>query len=187
MEVADQLYQTGDRQKEVVTGLVRRVIVRRKELEIQISQGHLNSLLFAGMTSPAAINRGQLKQSDHIHKLTVAAKLSRSGREMKLVINEANNGGTPDMALLRIVARARDVQVRLEADTNLTVQDIAGEEGVSSAYIYSLLRLRWLAPSIVTAIVDGRHPDKFTAKSLMRLSARLPTRWNEQCALLGFR
>jgi hypothetical protein len=64
--------------------------------------------------------------------------------------------------------------------------NIASAEGVSSAYIYTLLRLRWLAPSIVTAIVDGRQPDKFTASRLMRLSARLPTRWNEQRTLLGF-
>jgi hypothetical protein len=131
-------------------------------------------------------NRDQLKQSDRIHKLTVAAKLSRAGREMKLVINEANNDGAPDMALLRVVARARDVQVRLETDTSLTVQNIASREGVSSAYIYSLLRLRWLAPNIVTAIVDGRQPGKFTASRLMRLSARLPMQWSEQLTLFGF-
>jgi DNA invertase Pin-like site-specific DNA recombinase len=186
LEIADQLGRTGDRQKTIVTSLLRRVVVRRKELEIQISQGHLNALLFADMPSPT-MNGGQVKQSDRIHKLTVAAKLSRAGREMKLVIHEANNGRTPDMALLRVIARARDVQVRLEADTTLTVQDIASTEGVSPAYIYSLLRLRWLAPSIVTAIVDGRQPDKFTARALMRLSARLPMQWNEQRELLDFR
>jgi DNA invertase Pin-like site-specific DNA recombinase len=187
LEVADQLGRTGDHQKTLVKGLLHRVVVRRKNLGIEISQHHLNALLFTDMKSPATTNGGQLDRPDRIHTLTVATKLSRVGREMKLVINEANNGGTPDMALLRVVARARDVQVRLEADTNLTVQDIASAEGVSSAYIYSLLRLRWLAPSIVTAIVDGRQPGKFTASRLMRLSARLPMRWAEQRSLFGFR
>jgi DNA invertase Pin-like site-specific DNA recombinase len=185
LEIADQLGRTGDRQKTIMTGLVGRVIVRRNELEIQISHDRLDALLFDDTKSSAMAN-GQLKQPDHVHKLTVAVRLNRAGREMKLVINEANNGKTPDIALLRVVARARDVQIQLEADTNLTVQDIASTEGVSSAYIYSLLRLRWLAPSIVTAIVDGRQPRHLTTKKLMRLSARLPTRWIEQCTSLGF-
>jgi DNA invertase Pin-like site-specific DNA recombinase len=187
LEIADQLGRTGDHQKAIMTALARRVVVRSKDLSIQVSQDHLNALIYADMTFPTTTNRGQLKQSDRIHKLTVAAKLRRAGREMKLVINEPNTGGIPDMALLRVVARARDIQVRLEADTNLTVQDIASAEGVSSAYIYSLLRLRWLAPRIVTAIVDGRQPEQFTARRLMRLSARLPMQWAEQRELLDFR
>jgi DNA invertase Pin-like site-specific DNA recombinase len=186
-EITDQLGGTGDHQKTVVTSLLRRVSVRHKDLGIEISQDHLNALLFTDMKSPVATNGGQSERPDRIHTLTVAAKLSRVGREMKLVINEANSGGIPDMALLRIVARARDIQIRLEANTNLTVQDIASAEGVSSAYIYSLLRLRWLSPNIVTAIVDGRQPAKFTARDLMRLSARLPVQWDEQRALLNFR
>lgn len=185
LEVADQLDRPGDHQKAIVTSLVRRVIVRRKILGIQISQDRLNALLFADMKSLATTNSGE--RPDRLLVLTVATNLRRAGREMKLVINEPSNGGTPDMALLRVVARARDLQVRLEADTDLTVQDIASMERVSSAYIYSLLRLRWLAPSIVTAIVDGRQPSRFTASRLMRWSGRLPMRWSEQLALFGFR
>ena len=185
LEAADQLDRASDHQRAIVTSLLRRVIVRRKGLGIQISQDRLNALLFADVKSLAMTSGGE--RPDRILVLTVGTKLRRAGREMKLVIDEPNNGGIPDMALLRVVARARDVQVRLEADTNLTVKDIASAEGVTSAYIYSLLRLRWLAPSIVTAIVDGRQPDKFTASDLMRLSARLPVRWTEQCALFGFR
>jgi DNA invertase Pin-like site-specific DNA recombinase len=186
-EIADQLDRPGDQQKTIVTEILRRVIVRRKDLGVEISKDRLNALLFAGMKSAATMIGAKLKQSDRVPSLTVATKLSRAGRQMKLVIDETNNGAVPDMALLRVIARARDIQVRLEADTDLTVQDIASTEGVSSAYIYSLLRLRWLAPSIVTAIVYGRHPEQFTGKKLMRLSARLPILWTDQCALLGFR
>ena len=91
------------------------------------------------------------------------------------------------MGLLKIVARAHDIQTRLTDDTRLTVHDIAREESVTAAYIYILLRLRWLAPNITTAIVNGRQPSQLNAKKLMRLTAHLPADWTEQQALLGFR
>ena len=91
------------------------------------------------------------------------------------------------MGLLRIVARAHDIQTRLTEETSLTVHDIAREESVTAAYIYILLRLRWLAPDITTAIVNGRQPPQLNAKKLMRLTAHLPADWTEQRALLGFR
>ena len=91
-----------------------------------------------------------------------------------------------DRGLLRIVARAHDVQLRLTQNVDLTVHDVASEEHVSAAYIYSILRLSSLAPDIVSAIVNGRNPPQLTAKKLMRLSPRLPIDWTEQRKLLGF-
>ncbi|MGA7518597.1 MAG: recombinase family protein, partial [Pseudolabrys sp.] len=86
-----------------------------------------------------------------------------------------------------IIARAHDIQARLTHNTKLTVQDLAREERVTAAYIYTLLRLPWLAPDITTAIINGRQPSELNAKRLMRLTARLPTNWIEQRTLLGFR
>jgi site-specific DNA recombinase len=51
---------------------------------------------------------------------------------------------------------------------------------VSAAYLYSLLRLPWLAPDITTAIINGRKPPQLTARTLMRLTPRLPAGWPEQ-------
>jgi hypothetical protein len=54
-----------------------------------------------------------------------------------------------------------------------------------AAYIYSILRLPWLAPDITTAIVNGRQPSQLNAKRLTRLCAHLPIDWTEQRELLG--
>ena len=89
--------------------------------------------------------------------------------------------------LLRIIARAHHIQARLIHNPKLTVHDIAREEQVSAAYLYSLLRLPWLAPDITTAIINGRKPPQLAAKTLMRLTPRLPAGWAEQRNLLGFR
>ena len=74
----------------------------------------------------------------------------------------------------------------LAEDTTLTVYDIAREQRVTPKYLYILLRLRWLAPDITTAIVNGRQPLQLNAMRLMRLTAQLPADWAAQRALLGF-
>jgi hypothetical protein len=68
----------------------------------------------------------------------------------------------------------------------LTVHDIAREERASAAYLYSLLRLPWLAPDITTVSM-AEKPPQLTAKTLMRLTPRLSADWGEQRKLLGFR
>ena len=106
---------------------------------------------------------------------------------MKMLVEDSNDNTAADPSLLRIVARAHDIQTRLVHNTKLTVHDIARSERVSAAYIYILLRLRWLAPDITAAIVNGRHPPQLNAMKLMRLTARLPIDWDDQRTLLGFR
>ena len=119
--------------------------------------------------------------------LQVPACLKRVGREMRMLVENSDDQTTVDPSLLRIIARAHDIQARLIQNAKLTVHDIAREERVSAAYIYTLLRLPWLAPDITTAIVNGRHPQPLNARTLMRRASRLPADWAEQRTLLGFR
>jgi hypothetical protein len=83
---------------------------------------------------------------------------------MRILVEGSNGHTAADPSLLRIVARAH----------------------VTAAYIYTLLRLPWLAPGINTAIVNGRQPQQLNAKTLMRKASRLPIAWAEQRRLLGF-
>jgi hypothetical protein len=57
----------------------------------------------------------------------------------------------------RAIARAHHIQARLIQNPKLTVHDIAREEQVSAAYLYSLLRLPWLARDITTAIIMAEN------------------------------
>lgn len=114
-------------------------------------------------------------------------RLRRIGREMKLLVDGTDKTARMDMSLLRILARAHDVQIRMNQNTQLRIRDIAREDGVTPAYIYILLRLPWLAPDIVTAIVNGRQPPELNTRKLIRLTAHLPGDWDAQRTLLGFR
>ena len=130
-------------------------------------------------TTPASHAAGILK-------LKVKARLQRVGREMKLVVHNAEDRTIADPGLLRIVARAHDFQERLMQDPDLTVTGIASQERLTIGYLSRLLRLPSLAPDIVTAIINGKHPPQLSAKRLMRLARNLPTDWAEQRKLLGF-
>jgi len=79
-----------------------------------------------------------------------------------------------------------NIQARLSQNTGLTCTTFAREEHVTAAFIYTLLRLPWLAPDITTAIVNGRQPQQLNAKTLTRKASRLPTAWAEQRRLFGF-
>ena len=127
------------------------------------------------------------RNSDDVVTLKTPARLKRVGREMRMLVGNSGDQTAADPSLLRIIARAHDIQARLIQNTELTVHDIAREERVSAAYIYNLLRLPWLAPDITTAIVNGRQPQQLNAMTLMRQASRLPADWAAQRTQLGLR
>jgi hypothetical protein len=109
-------------------------------------------------------------------KLKVKARLQRVGREMKLVVHNAEDRAQADPGLLRIVARAHDFQERLIRDPDLTVPAIAIQERLTIGYLSRLLRLPSLAPDIATVIINGKHPPQLSAKRLMATGSETPHR-----------
>jgi hypothetical protein len=166
--------------------LLSNVVMKSDCIEINVRRLRLVALLSTQSVDLGLERQIPLNASDDTLALIVPARLQRVGPEMRIVVENAGDEATADPALLRIIARAHDVQSRLMHDTELTVHEMARQEQVSGAYVYCLLRLPSLAPDIVTAIINGRHPPQLTAKKLMRLSHELPIKWVEQRKLLGF-
>jgi hypothetical protein len=162
-QIAEELGQAPDTKKAIVTALVCRVDVAPDGVKISVSQGRLAALLSSD--SDDWIRDQPIDSSDDLLTLVAPVQLKRVGREMKLLVDDAGDDRAADMGLLRVIARAHDVQRRLAEDTTATVHDVAREERVTAAYLYILLRLRWLAPDIATAIVNGRQPPELNAKN----------------------
>lgn len=184
-QLAKELGETREKRRPFVLSLVPRVEIGATHLSIDISQSRLTALLNSnhiGLPHDHAIGA-----SDPVLTLTTPIQLTRVGEQMKLLVEDKDDDRDPDMGLLRVLARAHDVQRRLCEDPSLTVREIARQEQITSNYLYVVLRLRWLAPDIVTAIVNGRQPPQLSTKRLMRLMAKLPADWAAQRALLGFR
>lgn len=63
--------------------------------------------------------------------------------------------------------------------------EIAREEGTTSSYATRLVRLTFLAPDIVAAILAGKRPAGLAANKLTA-DTRLPLDWRDQRTALGF-
>ena len=61
---------------------------------------------------------------------------------------------------------------------------IAEQNAISPGRVNQLVRLAFLSPRIMQAIIDGRQPADLTTKTFSRI-AEFPIDWPEQEALLG--
>ena len=66
-----------------------------------------------------------------------------------------------------------------------SARELSRRDKVDPGDVGKALGLAFLAPDIVEAILDGRHPVELTATRLRRLTD-LPACWAEQRRLLGF-
>jgi site-specific DNA recombinase len=186
-QIADELStETPDKVKATLLALLCRVTIHSDRIEIALCRSRAAELLAGQSIDLAAEHQRSDPGSHDLMTLRVPARLKRVGREMRMLVKGADDQTAADPSLLRVIARAHDIQGRLSQNTDLTVHDIAHEERVTAAYIYMLLRLPWLAPDITTAIVNGRQPQQLNAKTLMRKASGLPADWTEQRTLLGF-
>ena len=80
--------------------------------------------------------------------------------------------------------RARTWWGQLCADPTLTVTGIAAREQVTKSYVTRIVRLAFLAPDILGAVLDGTAPAHLTADRLT-LGDVIPAGWNEQRGAFG--
>ena len=57
---------------------------------------------------------------------------------------------------------------------------------MGKGHVTSLVRLSYLAPDIVRALLEGRHPIALAPTRLLRVSKDLPHDWSKQRLFLGF-
>lgn len=87
-----------------------------------------------------------------------------------------------DNALLKALASAHRWRRMIEGGEYASISELAKAEGVNESYACRVLRLSMLAPSIVTAILDGRQGSDVMLKDLMK---PLPARWDAQISALN--
>ena len=115
---------------------------------------------------------------DDPHRITVPATLKRRGHELRLVDQSVHAANTNhDEGLIRLLVRGWQAWDILKTDEGL--------DETKRRELTRFARLRFLAPDVVTAILDGHQPVELTARKLMR-TGNLPMNWPEQRQVLGF-
>jgi hypothetical protein len=122
---------------------------------------------------------------ENLVKLSIPARLKRTGKEMKFIVDGPINSAPVDTSLIRLLVRAQKIGKRLFEIGGPSLDEIAEEENITPSYASRIVRLKFLAPDIVAAILAGKHPPEFTANKLMA-DTRLPLDWRDQRAALGF-
>jgi hypothetical protein len=89
----------------------------------------------------------------------------------------ARREATIDNTMIKVIARGFRWQQLLYDGTYATIEDLAAAEKINPSYISRILRLAYLSPKVVQAILDGKHPARLTMKDLLQ---PFPADWNEQ-------
>ncbi|MCG8506536.1 MAG: hypothetical protein MI755_18170 [Sphingomonadales bacterium] len=90
------------------------------------------------------------------------------------------------MVLIKSIVRAHNWFEQSRSGDVSGTAEIAAAEGLTQSYVTRLVRLTFLAPDIIEAILAGGQPVDLSADKLVKSSAGLPTDWEEQRAALGF-
>ena len=170
-------------QREAMQALGAQIAVQRHEVAIRIVPRRLLALL-AGSSRAQGDGSGTDANVPSI-TITEAVAPRRAGREMALLVGSTVATDRSDPSLVRLIAKAWALREALVSSRARSLTAFAAGQGISQSYATRLVRLAWLAPDIVAAILDGRQPVGLTASGLMR-DTRIPLDWQDQRKALGF-
>jgi site-specific DNA recombinase len=74
---------------------------------------------------------------------------------LSLIENDGNDGGAADESLIQALARARHWLITLQDGTYDSVEDLAAARNIHPKVVRQELRLAFLSPSLVSAILQG--------------------------------
>jgi site-specific DNA recombinase len=165
--------QVTQRRSPILAALVARVQITAADVTITCHTAPL----------AAALGIAVLAGGPATFEITCAARLTRSGRALRLVQdNGAVAQGTPDPSLVRLLVQARRWWSVLRTG-EITMGDLAAREGMTGSYIARVTRLAFLAPTVTEAILAGRQRAGVTVASLT-LEGTVAANWQTQIATL---
>ena len=114
---------------------------------------------------------------------SIATTMAGWGQESRLRLDPPAGVVTPkDTTLIQLIARgfaARDELLAMDDEAARNLPDMR------KRHLERIARLAYLAPDIISAILNGRQPRNITTRSMARINS-LPNSWTAQRAMLGF-
>lgn len=86
-------------------------------------------------------------------------------------------GATIDNSMVKLIVRGFRWQGMLYEGKFTSIEDLSEAEKINPSYVSRVLRLAFLSPKVVQAIMDGKQPAWLTMKDLLRPH---PNDWSEQ-------
>lgn len=169
--------------RDLARSVIEHVALGQGGLTIEMNRSKLLSALTR--TSPAAVATRVVASSLERFSIAAEARLRRAGKGLRFVAGGAV-AGRADAALIQLIAKAFDTRHLLLSGSDDSLEAMTRRLKVTRGHLNSLIRLSYLAPEIVRAILDGRQPAELTAKGVLRAAKYSPVLWVEQRRVLGF-
>lgn len=165
--------------RELVRSVIGTVEIHDEKVIVSLKRKEMASVLLGDTFSLPTIIGAET------FELHIGAKLRRAGKGIRLVVG----GGvaeTPDGQMAALMRDAHATREALMSGRDATIDAMAQRLGIKRDYLSMHMRLTYLAPDIVRALMSGRYPPELTPARLLSLSKELPHDWQLQRAALGF-
>ena len=167
--------------RELVQSLVRQIQIGDAQISVWLNR---TAIVSSVMPDAAPVPIDCMPAVEPL-VLSITASLRRAGKGVRLVIG---NGAAKaiDDGLASLIARAIASRNMFLTGRDDSIDAMASRLGVRRDYLAVLVRLSYLSPEIVRAILVGQQPVELTPARLVVLSRNLPHDWQEQRQFLGF-
>ena len=125
-----------------------------------------------------ALNAACTKES--IHHIEVSLEKPVHHRQ---ILNKSGKNNQNE-SLIRAVAQAHAWRRELEKGQYGSIKQLAIQKNLSERYVWKILRLAYLAPLIIEAILEGHQPQTLSLRQINQTT--LSPHWGSQVRLLGF-
>lgn len=170
--------------RNVIRSLVARADLSRDRIDLRVSWRQVERFLAWDGAGTYRLELACVAGRTMAHSLQIPLSLGQGARANRLPIAPRTGTTEPSARLLKIVAEARTAQRLVEDNRTLSLAELAARTRRSLRTFERLLRLNYLAPDIVTAILDGTQPRALTCDML--LNGELPLDWDLQRRQFGF-
>jgi hypothetical protein len=157
-----------------------RVLVRDAVERVVVQSAHIQ-IIRKQMTTSATGE--ETRDGPNVHVVPMPAPRPRARKEIVIPGRRDSTPRRVNQALILALARAKTWMRDLRAGKYADTKEIARRFKLGDEHVRRVLRIGYLAPDIIEAIIEGRQPHSMMVKRLLQ---RVPCDWADQRAAFGF-
>ena len=165
----------------------RAAIIRRYVKGLRLGNDSIEISIRRQSLMPEGVGSEPNEQCGDTKPLIIHAPTARvrRGHEKRLIIpsTASERPIRRDQQLVDLIVDAHAARSLLMAMPDTSIDKLAKGQGRCRTHVAKLIKLSYLAPGIVTMVLEGRQPAGLTRRRLM--TVELPMQWAEQRVVLG--